>query len=503
MDKTQQSFKVYHVELTRKRVNGTQAVGEAGLFHLAVLTVWDNILGPCPLVQWNLVAGDGENQTEFKIPSSEKFLPYLANHTLNGEICRDFSTGNIDVKISTFTLTNINGTNQQLSSVTFVFSCQTQGGPSATHAFALIFPALSIEKYLAVHEIVNLRMKRMLRKFQVLCERGDLRQTAMECVKAELQALDHFIVHWMATGIHHPINIKDTYFSRSRPCDKGFLRRALASHLVTGGSSVVVGSCPHTANLMIGSLALLLNDKERRMCTYLQPTQYFPGLHIQGILKAFVEGEDALGKVFNFSGRFPIAIIDMDSKKIRRTSSLCEHQALRHKMLKAELEDLFGGHCEADSPIKAKCHGSNVDETMVEGLLAMIDKIEGEENEQSIKSAIVQWRLNLDSRAKVFMKLVSCLYNEPGRNDKDPTACNSNRGSTDHGSSDGSNDHVSSHRGSLDLSHGVLKNFLDNHLWNSKGDLDILVSTSERLCPGFNQTFQDKVPNLTKKGRSL
>ena len=42
-------------------------------------------------------------------PAPQAFLPFIANHTLNGEICRDFSRGNVDVKVSTFVLNEQEG----------------------------------------------------------------------------------------------------------------------------------------------------------------------------------------------------------------------------------------------------------------------------------------------------------------------------------------------------------------------------------------------------------
>lgn len=70
--------------------------------------------------------------------------------------------------------------------------------------------------------------------------------------------------------------------------DVGFIRKAITSHLQTGGVTVVMGKDYTQVNLMISSLALLLTKDERRLSRYAQPLArmaYAPDLILQGLIK--------------------------------------------------------------------------------------------------------------------------------------------------------------------------------------------------------------------------
>jgi len=339
------------------RRSGSQYSSEgkwtSGLFRAVILTAWDNILGPSAVAHWNLALSPEDecankrgsvSDDRFPLPAPQAFLPFIANHTLNGEICRDYSRGNIDVKVSTFVLNDIEGGSRSVASSTFIFSSTTAAGHASTHSLALLFDADIMQTYFVVHGLVAQRVKRMIGKYRVLSERPILRETALTTLTDDLSLLGEFVSHWRKFGLvtSQSVSAENTFFSPHHSIDSAFLRRAIASHLATSGCSVVIGACPHKANLMIGTLSLLLNSRERQLCTYLQPTKYFPGLLIQGILKDSVEAGDVLTKDLLLSSSLPTTIIDMDCLRVQRTSSISKHRKLRQDLLLDELEDLYG-----------------------------------------------------------------------------------------------------------------------------------------------------------------
>lgn len=270
-----------------------------------LLCCWDNILGPKLRHLWQVQATDGL--------LSHSNLLYIASHTLSGEICRDLLSSTIDFKFYAL---------QEREVVLTAFIFGTLGvGDLAVHSLCAILPHEQLSRYLHWHPLCVQYIHRAVPRLRVLLEKESL-PAAVEKFTGDLAGLVQLLMSLQEASVPPHIPLSDTLFHPQHNGDSSFLRKALTSHLVACGHTVVLGRSPSKINLMIGTLALFLRPEERRCSRYVvldHPWLYQPDLWVQGIIKG-PDGDvcPSLWRV-NLS-RFPTAVINLGSQEARITS---------------------------------------------------------------------------------------------------------------------------------------------------------------------------------------
>ena len=120
----------------------------------ALLSYWDNILGPRIRHQW-CVEGEETIKTET--------LTYVASHTLSGEICRNTMDSNID---TVFCVVK----DRDLVVISFIFGAVDKG-EMAVHSLSLLVRHSNLKAFLAVQELCTEWNRRLVGKLRVLMEK--------------------------------------------------------------------------------------------------------------------------------------------------------------------------------------------------------------------------------------------------------------------------------------------------------------------------------------------
>ena len=127
------------------------------------------------------------------------------------------------------------------------------------------------------------------------------------------------------------------------PFAPGFLLQAIASHLQTGGVTVVLGSDLRLVNMMVDTLAVFLADDQQRQSRYASPGReadewYVPDLYLQGVLL----GRD--GAEFDTAAlqqsQLPSTLVRLDEAAVLQTRPRNEYEVMRSELQQAELQQL-------------------------------------------------------------------------------------------------------------------------------------------------------------------
>jgi hypothetical protein len=121
----------------------------------ALLSYWDNILGPRIRHQWYV---EGE-----EAGLSADTLTYVASHTLSGEICRNTMDSSID---TVFCVVK----DRDLVVHSFIFGALDHG-EMAVHSLSLLVRHSNLDAFLAVQELCTEWNKRLVGKLRVLMEK--------------------------------------------------------------------------------------------------------------------------------------------------------------------------------------------------------------------------------------------------------------------------------------------------------------------------------------------
>eukprot|EP00052_Salpingoeca_macrocollata_P013074 m.102239 g.102239 ORF g.102239 m.102239 type:complete len:565 (-) comp18766_c0_seq1:63-1757(-) len=230
-------------------------------FAAVALAVWDNVSGPQLRRVWC---------TEQAPPVLfAKVLSFVPKCTLNDQASRDDLEEEVEMKFYV-----LNELGHAISS--FIFNAQEcEGKEPLIFTLNLIFDASKVTQYLPIHKLVVSRTRHILRLLQVLLERQG--KHAYDSFTAHLRPFLTDVTNLGVTGgnLDTEINIQRTVFGRGNEVyfDISFLRRAITSHLQTGGATLVVGKDIKKVNAMILSLALFLSPEERMMSRFAHADQ--------------------------------------------------------------------------------------------------------------------------------------------------------------------------------------------------------------------------------------
>ena len=269
---------------------------ESGTYFSSIaLAVWDNIHGPKLLHVWT-----GQNPRAL---NDDRKLVTIANFTLNDEAGRDQE--GIETKFYSLPKHGV------IASA-FVFSLEVVEGKQAIFSFILILPYHELSEYLARHAFCQDKAEKLLCNHFVshlvkmssekalLIDKVD--KVISECFRTPLMIFTELMSSIRAYAIPHPIDIKQTFLGDIPALERqspNFLKKAITSHLQTGGYTVVLGQDSESVNRMILTLGLFLTPKEQKTSRLLSSPvlvamedgegvniihlyHYEPGLYLQG-----------------------------------------------------------------------------------------------------------------------------------------------------------------------------------------------------------------------------
>ncbi|XP_074641742.1 guanine nucleotide exchange factor C9orf72-like isoform X2 [Tubulanus polymorphus] len=295
------------------------------LIHGVVLSCWDNILGPKVHHVWT-----NEKLHTF----SPSVLSQISSHTLNGEICRDSTDSAIDAKF--YRMSDI-----EFIVTAFIFTAKINTG-LAIHSLAIILPESVMQKYIPYHNLCVEYMKRHVAKLRILLA-VDSKDVVLNDFSLYIHDLVELLNSLQVAGLPVSISSSDTAFHPEHSFEDNFLKKAIASHLITCGHSVVIGKVPSRINLMVSTLGLFLSPKERLLSRFVQEDQgwnYSSHLAVQGMIIADSKKKKLyVSEVL--SGTYPTTVIDMPKREVSLMPPCHEHNVRRYEMLRNELTCLW------------------------------------------------------------------------------------------------------------------------------------------------------------------
>ncbi|EFA76867.1 hypothetical protein PPL_09619 [Heterostelium album PN500] len=135
-----------------------------------------------------------------------------------------------------------------------------------------------------------------------------------------------------SAGYPH-VEISQTFFMESTipsPQDLDFLIRAISSHIITSGSTVVVGSKHNEILKWLDTLYMFLTPNERYISSrQVNSHEMIPDLMIQGLLNV---NQKQIEEKLPFSLR-PTTVIDIDKKEVYHTDILHQYTSFREDFL--------------------------------------------------------------------------------------------------------------------------------------------------------------------------
>ncbi|XP_064625839.1 guanine nucleotide exchange factor C9orf72-like isoform X2 [Lineus longissimus] len=417
------------------------------LFESVVFSFWDNILGPKIQHVWS-----NKNYCSDYV----SMLSDISNHTLNGEICRDPSDSSIDTKFY-----HMNDRGYIVTA--FIFTAIGTTGPSI-HSLALVMSQEQLETYLKYHDMCTAFLTRHIAKLRILISgpQGKSKEDAMADFSLYVHELVEVLNSLGESGVPSTICLSSTALSmiganNKSDLEESFLKRVIASHLMTCGHTVVKDVTADGINRLISSLALFATPQQRCCSRYVQEDQgwkYQPYLVIQGILMigGLKETPDrqhlSISEIF--SAPCPTTVVNVPKREVLQTPPCHEHRVRKHDMLKTELTCLWlakeqpGGGLYPSSRI---FQAVNYPESLVSDLFRQLHKL-GPDN--GIKERIHQFIRQLEMRALALIKFVE----------------------------------ADTHKGNFFLKMSLKK--LKQHLGLTlEGDFKIVLAMAEKLKPGM------------------
>ncbi|XP_067677846.1 guanine nucleotide exchange factor C9orf72-like [Haliotis asinina] len=324
-----------------------------------LLCHWDNILGPRLEHVWYVEGlSKPHNNT----------LRHICSQVLSGEICRDVSCSQIDYKFYDMP-------DKSIVVPAFIFSAQTDHG-LGMHAIAFVVPNSELSTYLKHHGLIHCWMTRLIGKFRMFlnknqCENGlnELTEWLQNCLEM-LSSLQEF-------GLLATVQLRDTAFCPSHNLEPTFLRRAIASHLMTFGRSLVIGKLPERVNLVIHTLSMFNSECERavsRRVIYPNLWAYHHDLALQGSLKS-ANGSFNLPMREMLCGQYPSSIIDVQNRDVKQSPHCQEHIIRHYETIKNELICLHYEHSSGQDFNAGVLQTADYPESLVQNLLNEISKL--------------------------------------------------------------------------------------------------------------------------------
>ncbi|XP_064606333.1 guanine nucleotide exchange factor C9orf72-like isoform X2 [Liolophura sinensis] len=411
---------------TTSQLNSSQDLISAVCF-----SYWDNILGP--RIQHTWYASNHQ-------PLHNSTLLHICSQTLNGEICRDVATSHVDYKFYTMP-------DKDIVVAGFIFSAKNVYG-LGVHSLALVIPHKEMSRYLEKHELIHRWIFRLTGKLKVLLNK-DVAEKALRKFTAYLTNLMLMLSSLQGFGLPRKIEIKDTTFSPSHNIESEFIQKAIASHLITLGRSVVVGKTPERINLVISTLAMFNSPAERVCSRYVQKQVLLPyhqDLWLQGILVTSGDMLDIPTKEILCS-KFPTTIVNITNRKILQSPPCNVHNLRHHETVKDELVCLHYGQTD-EMTFPSMFQPADYPETYISRLTKEINLLHPA---CGVREAyIAQFMLFLHRKALALIKYVEAETNQGANSTKV---------------------HVKKLRADLNLT--------------AEGDYRIVMAVAEKLKPGL------------------
>ncbi len=368
-----------------------------------LLCYWDNILGPRIRHVW---LWDKSEFLDTDVQKTEIFR-YIANHTLSGQICRRPNDPNVDSKFYVLK-------DQGIAVTAFIFSALGEGGDFGVHSFSVIVNYKELPLYLNWQNLTQTWMTRGVAKLRIALERTQ--------DSASLQAFSTFLTKYVEmiqclreSGLPQRIPLTDTAFYPEHNFDPLFIHRAVLSHLITCGRSIVTGKSAPRINLAIGTLAMFLQPHERSCSYYVStesPQEYNPDVFVQGLLLNN-ETEEGSGKDVGHSlkniyhSHFPTTLVDLESHEVRLSGLPHEHCRSQHMALLRELNQQWTGRSSISYPTKDMFRTFEDADTLVSNFFEEMTLLP---SSGGYKEAYVNSFLqHLDKKALVFIKQVESV----------------------------------------------------------------------------------------------
>lgn len=155
-----------------------------------------------------------------------------------------------------------------------------------------------------------------------------------------------------------------------------FLQRCIASHLITFGRSLVIGTerDMEVINRMIYVLRLFSLPLQRTLCVFLSSDnlqrRYHAELMIQGLVVQPDEGQRYPIDVWDLlKSAYPLTLINVPRRKVKQSVPLLMHQAKRRTFLGASIATFLKASADG-TPLRPNELFSCVKEVKVKGLFA-------------------------------------------------------------------------------------------------------------------------------------
>jgi C9orf72-like protein family len=282
------------------------------------------------------------------------------------------------------------------------------------HALCFLLSKEHLDRYLAIHHIVEDRLITLAAKLQAVLDNPITRPDALEVFNAHVLTVVHNVECVFEAGITrialnrtlwwHPWGspVKEPGDAHHAPYDPRFLAICVTSHLCTMGCTTVIGSDIAQVNQMVDSLLCFsLSAGDHRRAAYATSTSedFIPGLSVQGMvapsarqsqartdiyasapmppspldLRASLTGEIRSdvggGRAAARAGAFkvheehviqsllPVTVIDIDRRRVTQTHPYHEFKLLREAYLEHELSELVNQPSTDNRWIATKAEG--------------------------------------------------------------------------------------------------------------------------------------------------
>lgn len=320
---------------------------------------WDNILGPRLEHVWYVI---DRPQPHINI------LRFITSQVLSGEICRELNTSRIDFKF--FDIPD-----KGIVIPSFVFSAR-KGVDLGLHAVAMVVPNSELSLFLQVSNLMQSWLIRIISRFRVLLEKTNFSSDDMQIVSDWLSTCLQMLSSLHEAGLPHTIHLSYTALCPSCNLEQDFLQKAIASHLMTFGRSIVIGWASDRVNKVVHTLALFSWELERACSRQVVEGKHWPYAHdlcIQGILKN-KDGSYDLPILDILYSKSPSTIIDVQKRDVKQSSSISDHPHLSQAAALEELSQLYNNR-DSQTSFPGIFQSADIPETLVKTLLDELHKL--------------------------------------------------------------------------------------------------------------------------------
>eukprot|EP01094_Clydonella_sp_ATCC50884_P019516 TRINITY_DN3832_c0_g1_i1.p1 TRINITY_DN3832_c0_g1~~TRINITY_DN3832_c0_g1_i1.p1 ORF type:complete len:535 (-),score=109.93 TRINITY_DN3832_c0_g1_i1:767-2185(-) len=302
----------------KKKIPPGKLPADTSSVNGVLLCLWDNIFGPRVEQIW-----EGEQ------PLGDGVVNYSIKHALCGEIGSGGDTGE-EGEGEQQPMTKIHLFPDLESLVTISIFSAPYAGNVTKFGLCVIFPMAGLDRYLAMHMVVEDRLSLLIPRLCVLLENTP--DTALELFSQQLDPFVRNIDSIYVSGIPK-IKFSDTAFYDAT--FKEFLACVITSHMQTMGSTVVAGSNAEEVNKMVSTLSFFLSPEQRKRCSFVvEGRSYVPDLVLQGLIGCPITDEEVIQTLL------PTTIVDIDRMQVKKTHAYHVHSVLRREYMSLAVKRL-------------------------------------------------------------------------------------------------------------------------------------------------------------------